>query len=223
MWGASERTLAMVDSARAAGTDVMVDQYPYTAGSTILSAAVGWLDDGGGVGPADLVVASCPPRPDWEGHSIEDIAGELGQEPRAAADAVLAVDSNTTVIIHSMNERDVRTVMAHDSTMIGSDGLPTLDAKPHPRLSNTFARVLGHYARHRKLFELGQAVRKITALPAECFGLADRGRIAVGMLADLVLFDPDKIIDRATYEMPERVSQGVEMVIAGGNVRYQAQ
>ena len=139
-------------------------------------------------------------------------------ELEAAVDRLLPAKA----VYFQMSDQDLDRILAHPYCMVGSDGMPS-DAHPHPRLWGTFPRVLGHYARHRKLFELGQAVRKITALPAECFGLADRGQIAVGMVADLVLFDPDKIIDRATYEMPERVSQGVEMVIAGGNVRYQAQ
>ena len=217
-WGLVEQSLQLIERARAAGQVVHADQYPYTAGSTILSAAVGWLDDGGGVGPADLVVASCPPRPDWEGHSIEDIAGELGQEPRAAADAVLAVDSNTTVIIHSMNERDVRTVMAHDSTMIGSDGLPTLDAKPHPRLSNTFARVLGHYARELALFDTAEAVHRMTGMSADAFGLVDRGRVREGAFADLVLFDEAAVIDRATFADPLLMPAGIVEVVVNGTV-----
>lgn len=217
-WGLVERSLRLIEAARADGQVVHADQYPYTAGSTILSAAVGWLDDGGGVGPADLVVASCPPRTGWEGRSIEEIAGELGLAARAAADAVLAVDQNTTVIIHSMNEDDVRTVMAHDSTMIGSDGLPTLDAKPHPRLSNTFARVLGHYARDVGLFDMASAVHRMTGMAADAFGLVDRGHLREGAVADLVLFDPSTVLDRATFADPLVMPSGIVEVLVNGTV-----
>jgi dihydroorotase/N-acyl-D-amino-acid deacylase len=217
-WGLVERSLAMIDEARAGGQVVHADQYPYTAGSTVLSATLGWLTDDSGVEASDLVIASCPARSDWEGRSIADIAGELAVTPASAAAAVLIAEQHTTVVIHSMTEDDVRRVMAHPSTMIGSDGIPTLGAKPHPRLSNTFARVLGHYARELGTFGLAEAVHRMTGMSADAFGLVDRGHLRVGAFADLVLFDPAAIVDRGTFAEPLRTPAGIDEVVVNGTV-----
>lgn len=217
-WGLVRESLALIDQARSNGQVVYADQYPYTAGSTVLSATLGWLEDDSGVGPADLVVASCPTRPAWEGRSIEDLAEEMDLAPPAAARAVLEVEPDTTVIIHSISEDDVRVVMVHPSTMIGSDGIPTLDAKPHPRLSSTFARVLGHYGRELGLFDMAEAIHRMTGLAAEAFGLDGRGHIGVGACADLVLFDPDAIVDRATFDNPLVMPAGIAEVVVNGQV-----
>ncbi len=217
-WGLVRRSLALIDDARATGQVVHADQYPYTAGSTILSAVTGWLEPGTGLEPSDLVIASCPAHPGWEGRSIDEIADELGCEARGAATMVLSEEPNTTVVIHSMDEVDVRTVMAHPSTMIGSDGLPTLESKPHPRLSNTFARVLGHYSRELAVFDMAEAVHRMTGLSADVFGLVDRGYVREGAFADLVLFDEAAIIDRATFDDPLRMPTGINEVVVNGTV-----
>jgi N-acyl-D-amino-acid deacylase len=99
--------------------------------------------------------------------------------------------------------------------MIGSDGLPH-DAHPHPRLWGSFPRVLGHYAREIGLFPMEEAIRRMTSLPAERFGLTARGRLKQGYVADLVLFDPATIKDRATFESPMQVSDGVVAVWVNG-------
>lgn len=217
-WGLVRQSLALIDDARAAGQVVHADQYPYTAGSTILSAAVQWLEPGTGLEPSDLVIASCAAHPSWEGRSIDAVAAELDRDPRQAAAAVLVEEPNTTVVIHSMDEDDVRTVMAHPSTMIGSDGLPTLDAKPHPRLSNTFARVLGHYSRELGVFDTAEAVHRMTGMSADAFGLVDRGHVRAGAFADLVLFDEATVVDRATYADPLRMPTGISEVVVNGTV-----
>jgi N-acyl-D-amino-acid deacylase len=100
--------------------------------------------------------------------------------------------------------------------MIGSDGLPH-DTFPHPRLWGTFPRVLGHYARDEKLFPLEQAVRRMTSVPAAVFGLADRGTVRVGGLADLVIFDPQAVIDTATFENPVQPASGIILVMVNGH------
>ena len=133
-----------------------------------------------------------------------------------AAARVLAEDPAVTVILHVMREEDVRTVMRHPSTMIGSDGIPTLKGKPHPRLYGTFARVLGYYARDEKLFSQAEAVHKMTGFAARKFGLHGRGVIKAGAIADLVLFDPRRIIDRGTFEDPHRTPDGIEAVYVNG-------
>jgi N-acyl-D-aspartate/D-glutamate deacylase len=117
-----------------------------------------------------------------------------------------------------MCEDDVRTVMRHKSTMIGSDGLPTLEGKPHPRLYGTFARVLGHYARDENVFPLKEAIYRMTGFPAAKFGFSDRGVLKVGAKADLVHFHPDKIIDRGTFDDPKRRPEGIVAVYVNGKL-----
>ena len=99
--------------------------------------------------------------------------------------------------------------------MIGSDGMPS-DRLPHPRLWGTFPRVLGHYARELKLFPLEEAVRRMTGLTAERLGLAERGRIAVGAFADVTIFDPATVVDRATFLEPMQASDGILHVFVNG-------
>jgi len=123
-----------------------------------------------------------------------------------------------TVVLHTMCEDDIKTVMAHPSTMIGSDGIPTLDGKPHPRLYGTFARVLGHYARDEHVFSLAEAIHRMTGLPARKFGFTDRGVLKAGAKADLVLFDPKTIIDRGTFEEPHRAPDGIVAVYVNGRL-----
>ena len=103
--------------------------------------------------------------------------------------------------------------------MIGSDGMPH-DQVPHPRLWGTFPRVLGHYARDRGLFPLEDAIHRMTGLTAEKFGLAGRGAVAVGAYADLVMFDPQTIIDRATFDDPTAPADGIRAVYVNGEVVF---
>jgi N-acyl-D-aspartate/D-glutamate deacylase len=214
----------MIDAARARGVPVTLDQYPYTAGSTTLSAVIqnGVLDDGaGGIGtvePSSIFVASAVGHPEWEGLDLVAIADLLGFSPRDAADAVVAAtDGTALVVLHMMSEDDVRTVLRHPCTMIGSDGVPA-PGKQHPRLWGTFPRVLGRYARDDAVIPLEDAVRRMTSLPAETFGLADRGVVRVGAFADLVVFDPVTIADVGTYEDPDRPPAGIDAVIVNGTV-----
>jgi N-acyl-D-amino-acid deacylase len=214
-WGLVTQSLALIDNAQGRGLDVHADQYPYTAGSTILSAV---FRDGsfGVVGPEAVVIASMANHHEWEGRSIAALAAEMGCDAKDAATRVLEEEPGTTVIIHTMCEDDVRTVMRHPSTMIGSDGLPTLAGKPHPRLYGTFARVLGHYARDEGLFPLAEAIRRMTSFPAKKFGFTDRGTLLQGAKADLVLFDPEAIIDCGTFENPKQMPRGIVSVYVNG-------
>jgi N-acyl-D-amino-acid deacylase len=118
-------------------------------------------------------------------------------------------------IYFMMREDDVRNILAFEHTMIGSDGIP-LGERPHPRLWGTFPRVLGHYSRDVGLFPLETAVWKMTGLTAGNFGLADRGRIAQGAAADLVVFDAARVIDTASYDEPRRAAAGIEVVVVNG-------
>ena len=218
-WGLVRESLKLIEDAQRRGLDVHADQYPYTAGSTILSAV---YRDGklrGAIGDLtgdDVVIASTESHPQWEGRSLAQLGREFGCSPEQAAERVLAADHGVTAVLHAMNEEDVRTVMRHPSTMIGSDGIPTIKGRPHPRLYGTFARVLGRYAREEKLFTMEEAVYRMTGFAAAKFGLQDRGLVRAGAFADLVLFDAAKIIDRGTFDDPKRLPEGIRAVFVNG-------
>ena len=216
-WGLVHQSLRLIETAQADGLDIHADQYPYTAGSTILSAVLADdVSDMRNLALADIVIAATAEHPDWEGKSVPEVAKELGETPDAGARRILELEPGATVILHSMNEEDVQTVMRHASTMIGSDGLPTLEGKPHPRLYGTFARVLGHYARDLNLFSLEEAIYRMTGFSARKFGLHGRGRIRENAFADLVVFDPARIIDTGTFEDPNHMPGGIERVFVNG-------
>ena len=220
-WGLVKSSLSMIDQARAGGLDVTADQYPYTAGSTSLFAVVQNHDEGtAGVGATDwskIVLASAPGHPQFEGRSVAELAESFHVEPVEAARRIVDAEGyGAVVVIHSMSEDDVRAVMAHPSTMIGSDGIPTMGGKPHPRLYGTFARVLGHYSRDEGVLALEEAVHRMTGMAAAKFGLPGRGVIEPGAFADLVLFDPASIDDVATYESPRRHPAGIRQVWVNG-------
>ena len=222
-WGLVKQSLRLIEAAQARGESVHADQYPYTAGSTMLRAILengAFLADApGGIGkllPEDVLVASAPGKDEWEGLTVAELSKDFGLEPRAAAERMVEHAPGTTAVLHMMSEDDVRTVMQHPSTMIGSDGLPTLEGRPHPRLYNSFARVVGHYARDQGVMDLATAIYRMTGFSADKFGLVDRGVIREGAFADLVLFDADAIIDRGTYAEPNRYPDGIDTVIVNG-------
>lgn len=222
-WGLVSESLRLIEAAQARGESVHADQYPYTAGSTMLRAILenGAFQPGvpGGIGkllPEDVLVASAPGRIEWEGRTIAALSKEFDLDARQAAEQVVTQAPGATAVLHMMSEDDVRTVLRHASTMIGSDGLPTLEGRPHPRLFGSFARVLGHYARDEGVLDMATAIHRMTGFSAGKFGLVDRGLIREGAYADLVLFDPASIIDRGTYEDPNRYPAGIDTVIVNG-------
>lgn len=223
-WGLVKRSLELIEAAQGRGENVHADQYPYTAGSTSLRAILdngAFTPDGaaGGIGivrPDDVIIASAPDAAQWEGETIAALSESFGVAPRDGAARIVARAPETTVVVHMMSEEDVQTVMRHPSTMIGSDGLPTLDGKPHPRLYNTFARVIGRYARDLGTFDLATAIYRMTGFSAKKFGLTDRGRIAEGAFADLVVFDPLTIIDTGTFDAPNQYPLGIVDVFVNG-------
>jgi len=171
-----------------------------------------------GRGDYRLTFAHCPARPDYVGRVLAEIAEEEGRSPYDVIfDRIAAEGMDVGMVIHSMAEEDVRRILSHPAVMIGSDGIPLLDAgKPHPRLTGTFPRVLGRYVRELGLIGLPEAVRRMTSLPARTFGLAGRGRLDPGTAADIAVFDPDTVIDRSTYAQPERAPRGIDLVLVGG-------
>jgi N-acyl-D-amino-acid deacylase len=118
-----------------------------------------------------------------------------------------------------MHEDDVERIVAHPLAMIGSDGLPH-DRHPHPRLWGAFPRVLARYWRERQLFSLEAAVHKMTGLSARNFRLQQRGELKPGWYADVVVFDPRSVRDRATYEVPQAESEGIAAVFVNGSPAY---
>lgn len=222
-WGMVSESLERIEAAQSRGVRVYADQYPYTAGSTMLEAVLlnGAFTDSGpmaSLGPAEVVIASAPGRADWEGQSIEVISANLGLGPRQAAERVVEQVPSATAILHMISEDDVRKVMRHPSTMIGSDGIPAVGGRPHPRLFNSFARVLGHYARDEPVFDLATAVFRMTGFSADTFALRDRGYIKEGSFADLVLFDANTIVDRGTFEDPNQYPDGIREVFVNGRL-----
>ena len=118
-----------------------------------------------------------------------------------------------------MKTEDVDTFYRQPWVMVASDGGIGAD---HPRGAGTFPRVLGRFVREKHLFTLEEAVRKMTSLPASRMSLKDRGRIAPGMKADLVLFNPETVIDRSTFEEPRKLSEGIELVVVNGEAVWSA-
>jgi N-acyl-D-aspartate/D-glutamate deacylase len=220
-WGLVNDSLAIIDEALTRGVRVTADQYPYTAGSTSLFAVVQNYEEGtAGIGVVDwstIVLASSPEHPEWEGKALSQLAAESALSPDELARRIVAQEGYAAiVVIKSISEEDVRTVMAHPTTMIGSDGIPTVGGKPHPRLYGSFARVLGHYVREDPVLSLEEAVHRMTGMPAAKFGLAGRGTIAPGAHADMVLFDPARIDDIATYDSPRQHPTGISHVWVNG-------
>ena len=222
-WGRVRDSLRLIEQARARGLDVTADQYPYTAGSTSLFAVLQngsfRSDSPGGLGRlegADVLIASAPTHADWEGRRLDALAAEWRLDDEAAARRVVEVEGEACfVVVFTMDEADVKTVMAHPTTMIGSDGVPA-GGKPHPRLYGCFVRVLGHYVREAKVLDLATAIHRMTGMPAAKFELLDRGVIRPGAFADLVVFDPARIADVATYDEPRRPPAGIHAVYVNG-------
>lgn len=154
-----------------------------------------------------------------DGQSLAAIANERAQDPiDSLLDLVEAERAQLTLIQFQSSEDDLRAALVWPWTMIGSDGLPLTGASVHPRHYGTFPRILARYVRDLEDLSLPEAVRKMTALPAERFGLRDRGRVEPGRVADLCLFDPHKVQDQATYEQPQQPPRGIEAVIVAGRI-----
>ena len=217
-WGRVKDSLALVEQARARGLDVTSDAYPYTAGSTTLAALV-QAGVVARVRPTDILIASTPTLHEYEGKTLEEICGLTGKPLQdTVGDLLAGAGESTVAVLFGMDEADVRTVLSHPTTMIGSDGIPSVEGKPHPRLYGTFARVLGKYVRTEQLLSLEDAVYRMTGLPAEKFHLTDRGLIREGAYADLVVFDPATVAETGTYQQPRQYPPGIDYVVVNGKV-----
>ncbi len=172
-----------------------------------------------------IVIARASKHPEWSGRTVAELAAAAGKDPLEwTCDALVEHDGAIDMIHHSMSEDDVRFVMAKEWVAIGSDSRanapygPLSFGKPHPRAYGTFPRVLGRYARDERVLSLKDAVRKMTSLPASRLRLRDRGVLREGAAADVVVFDPAQIADRATFEDPHRYPEGLPIVIVNGEV-----
>ncbi len=252
-WGWSERTLAMIDSANAAGLEVTHDLYPYTASSTGSSILFPQWALAGGSEAFAARVADPETRarmeddmrrifridrvgddisriqfrvlrsdPGYNGRTLADYAADRGLPNDVETGIDLAIElqlqGGFSAIYHSMDEADVIRIMQHPLAMIETDG----DAVgygigyPHPRSYGSFARVLARYVRELEVLTLEEAVRKMTSMPARWLGRDDLGVIAEGMRADVAVFDPETIQDRATYTDPHQYSVGVTDLLVNG-------
>jgi N-acyl-D-amino-acid deacylase len=218
-WGKVKDSLAQIERAQAEGLDVTADQYPYTASSTRLAA----MKQNGQFARDDdtgerVLLAAVPGHTEWEGRSMAELASEWDLPVDQAVDRVIEqAGDGVFAVSFGINEDDVRMVLKHPSTMIGSDGLG-YGSKPHPRHYGTFPRVLGRYSRNEGLLSLETALHKMTGMAAAKFHLMDRGAIREGAIADLVVFDVATVIDGATYEDSRRTPEGMPWVVVNGKV-----
>jgi cytosine/adenosine deaminase-related metal-dependent hydrolase len=201
--GEIEPALRLIRSARLRGVDVTTEAYPYTAASTLIQSS---LFDG-----------------DWQsayGISYDGLQWQATGERLTEQSFNEYRRQGGVLIIHMMRDGWIDQALDNDWVMVASDGMP-YDPGAHPRTAGTFARVLGHYVRERGLIDLPTAIGKMTLLPARRLEsiapqMANKGRVQVGMDADLVLFDPQRVIDTATFESGPSFSEGIEYVFVGG-------
>jgi len=193
--------LEMIEGARARHLDITTEAYPYTAGMTDISSAIfseGWQARQGGTTFSDLQWAATGERLTAESFARYRKQGGM-------------------VAIHSIPEEMVRAALANPMVMIASDGILE-NGKGHPRAAGTYARVLGRYVREEHVLSLMDALRKMTVMPADRLGIESKGRIAVGADADITVFDPARVIDRATFEQPAQYSEGIQYVLVNGRL-----
>jgi N-acyl-D-amino-acid deacylase len=250
-WGKTARALARLDDARAHGMQVRADIYPYIAGSANLSQLLpGWVHEGGTPAMLDRLRDETQRqkiRAEWRetlvqrwdeilvcwvrnggdtsvvGKYISDVAAERQVEPDTLAlELMAAEDGLVNMIAFGRSEDDLRDVLRHPHTLIGSDGLAvdpcgqSGSGHPHPRYYGCYPRLLGGYVREWGVLQLEDAIYRCTGLVAETFGLSGRGVIAPGNAADLVVFDPATVVDEATFLDPQRFPTGIETVIVNG-------
>jgi N-acyl-D-amino-acid deacylase len=239
LWGQTDRLIALLDAARAEGVEVNADIYPYTYWQSTLTVlfpkrdfqdrkeaelAVTQIST-----PEGILIPRYKPEPSYEGKTLSEIAALRGTDPAQTlmdlireAEAMRATGETEveSIIATSMDERDIEKLMTWEHMSISTDG--GLDGA-HPRGYGTYPRFLGRYVRERDVMPLTEAVKKSTSLPASQMGFKNRGKIAPGFKADLVLFDPDTIIDRSTPKDPHAISAGVDRVWVNGVLVYEDQ
>ena len=207
-WGKSKETLKLINEAKK-DNFLDLDCYPYTASSTMLLKSF--------VKRADKVLVTWSDNyPDVSGQDLNELANNFGLNIDDTIDKLYPAGA----IYFQMGDDDLNRILKFDGSMVGSDGIPG-DRHPHPRLWGTFPRVLGKYSREMELFPLEEAVYKMTGKSASVFGLENRGTIDIGNYADLVIFNPETVIDKASYQSPKLHADGIENVIVNGKLVWQ--
>jgi N-acyl-D-amino-acid deacylase len=244
-WGKVRAAARMIEQARHDGLQITADQYPYNASSTSIMAMLLPEEEreGGEAETAErlndaneaarvrplvahaieargpLMIASYSEKRQWIGKTIHEVAEAEGREPVDVA-LELFRDPKAQGVNFGMNEADVRFVMTLQWVATASDGSTKIDdgTRPHPRSYGTFPRKIGRYAIRENVLSLPSAVRSASGLPAEIIGITDRGYVRQNLVADLVVFDPTQLEDRATYEKPFGTSAGIRWVLINGQV-----
>ena len=222
VWGKAGQVVQLINKARARGQDVTADCYPYDAWSSTIRVLIpsgrhhdpadvarGLADVGG---PANITIVSCRAHPDYEFKTMDEISRSEKINPVELYMKIVR-DGGAGVVCHSMKDPDIRTFYRQPWVMVSSDG--GIGGR-HPRGAGSYPRVLGRYVREQRWLSLPEAIRKMTSLPASRFKLADRGLIRAGFKADVVLFDPLRIVDRATFKDPQLIADGVKRVFVNG-------
>ncbi|HET9527285.1 MAG TPA: D-aminoacylase [Pyrinomonadaceae bacterium] len=222
VWGKAADAVALINRVRERGQDVTADCYPYDAWSSTIRVLIpsgrhfdpvdvarGLADVGG---PANVTIVSCAAHPQYEFKNMEEISKQEGITPVELYMKIVR-DGGASVVGHTMKERDIEVFYRQPWVMVSSDG--GIGSR-HPRGAGAYPRVLGRYVRELRWLTLPDAIRKMTSLPAQRFRLRDRGLVRPGFKADLVLFDPARIIDRSTFQQPELFSEGVKRVFVNG-------
>jgi N-acyl-D-amino-acid deacylase len=226
VWGQADKAVELINAARHTGQDITADCYPYDAWSSTITVLIPsrkhedpvavkrGLDDVGGA--SNVLITNCRAHHEYEGKNLDEIARE---QHLSSVDVYIQIvkDGGATVVCRSMKENDIKTFYRQPWVMVASDGAA---GGRHPRGAGTFSRVLGRFVRERQWLTLEDAVRKMTAAPASRLGLFDRGVIREGMKADLVIFDPKRVIDRSTFKEPLLLSEGIEKVIVNGEMVF---
>jgi N-acyl-D-amino-acid deacylase len=251
-WDTVDRALALIDEARAEGSDVTADLYPYLAGSTALSALLPqWAHEGGKEAVSKrladprvreqmtvsmhsegfakdmewdrVLISFAPGKAEYQGRYVAEMAQEKGKTPQEwIFDAILETGLRATMVTFMMSEENRLRELRHPALMIGTDGMgyavsgSMSQGLPHPRNYGTFPRILGHYVREEKVLSLKEAVWKMSGFPARKLGLRDRGLVRKGHWADLTLFDPKRVADKATYVLPHQYPEGIPHVLVQG-------
>lgn len=220
--GQADRVLMKIDRAAEKGLDITADCYPYDAWASGLSILIPSreFEDRSKIeaafdrmgGPANVQITRYEPNPDWEFKNLKEIAEMDG---RSAVEIFLEIMENggAGIVGHSMDLEDVHAFYRHPRVMVASDG--GIDSR-HPRMAGTFPKVLGDFVRRQEILSLEKAVEKMTAMPARRLGLSDRGLLKPGYKADLVLFDPDLVRDRSTFEQPHLLPEGILATVVNG-------
>ncbi len=246
VWGLSGEVVKRIEAARADGVELFADQYPYEASSTGLTAALvpAWAQEGGAgalkarlshpeqrvhvraamienlarrAGAANILIRSHRADPALEGRRLDAIARDRLAEPVDVAIEIIRA-GGASIVSFNMDERDIRAFMIQPWMMTCSDGelVAPGAGTPHPRSYGPYPRKLRRYVVEEKVITLEQAIHSMTGLPATVFRVRDRGVLRPGAIADVVVFDLARIRDRATYEQPHQLSEGVVHVVVNG-------